>query len=259
MPEVTILPGLTVYGAFTVPKPPDLPSPRATVRKSKTCPFTDAQVKEVLDFVWPVGPEVEECRIVIRNRTVFMRQRRSDYKSNARHRRKFYWDGWTHLGLAHTTGHPQSIDIWFPTDPERVRTALLRWRRKVWNNIKGALNYDSTGYLSFDPFRNPMELLVVLIAHELRHIYQFNHISSIDGHSWVDESPYHLPEKLHRVYGTSLDRNDRGTRAHDRMTDAAIHFYREHDADCYALGMLRKWRKAHPLPAPSMFFPEEGE
>lgn len=267
MTDVTLLPSLPQFNVMTGPSQEALPVPRAMIRKGKSFRFTEAQIKEALEFVWPEG--VEECSFIFHNRKVFTRKRRSDYRGGSRQRKRFYWEWGSPMGLAHAHNYPPQVEIHFPVDPDLIRNGLTRHRKAdYWNNsssrrnkrLSHRYNYDDSGYINFDPLNNPLELLVELLAHEMRHIWQHHYIPAdgIKGPFWTEVSPYHLKEKAARIYGERMDDSERGVRFHDRMVEAEGHFYREHDADCYAMGMLRKWRQSHPAPVIPINLTEEA-
>ena len=101
------------------------------------------------------------------------------------------------------------------------------------------------GYVFDGWLMDRKELLVMLLAHELRHQWQFGVGQSMKEtirrrHSSLSENAVVTPGRT--IYHLRKLRRRPYIRRHGQKGG------REEDADRYAMRMVRKWRRSHPVP-----------
>ncbi len=105
--------------------------------------------------------------------------------------------------------------------------------RMNWNVAKG-------GYCFDDWVRFREEMLVVLMAHEMRHQWQFGRGQSFNEMVRRNAKQGYISYNL---YGGSVRKVRRSPSRRRRGQKGG----RERDADIYAQRLLREWRRAHPI------------
>lgn len=155
------------------------------------------------------------------------------------------------------SGHSWAFDRRIVVTVRSTWSAWDRWhygRMASDRGLRAASRTGGDGYLDF-AMRNPVEVLVVIVAHENRHQWQHK------------GRRYHKVRTVHRiehvrdggetiVRGQTIYSNAKyvartklvtATKRRRGMVWGARGVASERDADAYALRMLRAWRRAHPV------------